>query len=715
MFHKQMGIGILAFMLLAIGPWAAANEPSRRPFVDGEVLVKYRETQATQRALHYHSVWGLSNVRTFEKSGVRKIKLPSGMTVNDAVALYQSDPDVLYVEPNYCYRLQALPNDPRMEQLWGLRNNGQWINGSNGTPDADVDAKRAWDLETGSRNIVVAVVDSGIDMDHPDLAANIWTNPDEIPENGLDDDGNGYVDDVHGWDFADHDNLPMDSHGHGTHVAGIIGALGNNATGVTGVCWQVSIMPLRFITAAQYGTTADAIAAIEYADKMNADVVNLSWGGSHYSQALKDAIEAVDAVVVCAAGNQGVNLEDTPLYPASYDSVNILSVAASDADDYPTWFTNYSTNHADVAAPGIGILSTVPDRRALFAGDFATTGNWAFGGMGNRWGMEWSPDGRQVLTVSVNSTGYENNADNWAVITEPLNLVGRTGVRMDFRVCGISADAGDRLSVEASTDQTQWRRLRIGLEGDETTETITGSLPVWQSATVDLGLFDDDPTVFLRFRFVSDATGNANGYSIMDLTFTCTGGTSGAGNYQYFQGTSMSAAYASGVAALVLARKPSLTPVEVKMIMETSVDRNPQLSGYVATAGRINAYKALESVADVALQTQTLASDRISLDWTSREVMASGFEIWRRDGDRGDFVTIAIAGPDEVEYTDSGLSADTTYVYRILSLNGTARTGYSNEATATTFDTTDTEGAGSSGGGGCFITVLNSSDVLRMK
>lgn len=715
MFHKQIGIVFFVFMLLAMGPWAAADESIQPPFVEGEILVKYRNALTKQQTTYYRSVWHLSDVHTFKKSGIHKVKLPDGMTVNQAVDLYRSDPNVLYVEPNYRYRIQAVPDDPRIGYLWGLENQGQWVNGSTGTPGADLNANKAWSLETGSRSIVVAVVDSGVDLDHPDLKANLWANPDEIPGNGIDDDKNGFVDDVLGWDFADNDNLPYDSLGHGTHVAGIIGAAGNNGKGVTGVCWQVSIMPLRFITATEYGTTADAIAAIEYADDKGANIINLSWGGTHYSQALKAAIEATNAVVVCAAGNQGFNLDVTPLYPASYDSDNIISVAASDADDYPTWFTNYGTIRADMMAPGIDIFSTVPDRRTVFADDFAAEDDWTFGGTGNRWGMEWAMDGRRVLAVSANASSYENSADTWAAITEPVNLLGRYGTRMEFQVSGIVADVGDRLSVEASTDKSHWRRLRIGLEDDETAETITGSLPAWQSAAVDLGPFDDNAAVYLRFRFFSDLTGTANGYSITDLKITCAGGASSEENYQYFQGTSMSAAYASGVAALILTRQSSLTPAEVKLIMETSVDRKPQLSGYVATAGRINAYNALESVASVTLKTQTLASDRISLDWTIRKAVSSGFEIWRRAGDNGEFITIAIAGPDEVGYTDSGLSADTTYVYRILTLNGETRTGYSNEASATTFSSPEADRADSGGGEGCFITVLNNNNALRMQ
>ena len=194
---------ISAILLLAVCPLAHATTIPRRDHVAGEVLVKYRESRAPERTVHYRSMWRLSTVRTYNASGIRKVKLPADMTVDQAVALYRSDPDVLYAEPNYRYRLQALPDDTEMDRLWGLVNDG-----ASGTMDADMDADQAWDLETGSRDIVVAVVDSGVDADHPDLAANIWTHPGETPENGIDDDGNGYVDDVHGWDFAGETTVP---------------------------------------------------------------------------------------------------------------------------------------------------------------------------------------------------------------------------------------------------------------------------------------------------------------------------------------------------------------------------------------------------------------------------------------------------------------------------------------------------------------------------
>ncbi len=692
---------IAALLLLTAGPWSPADAGSQRAYVDGEVLVKYREHRAPERATHYRSMWRLSNLRTFAKSGVRRVKLPAGMNVEQAMALYRSDPDVLFAEPNYRLHIQAVPDDASLAHLWGLVNVGQTVNGTAGTADADMDAERAWDLATGSTDIVVAVVDTGIDAAHPDLAANIWTNPNET-ENGIDDDGNGYVDDLHGWDFVEKDNQPIDSHGHGTHVAGIIGAVGNNTIGVTGVCWQVRIMPLRFITAADYGTTADAIEAIEYADANGADIINLSWGGPDYSLALKNAIDAADALVVCAAGNEGVDLDDAPLYPAAYDGANILAVAASDADDYPAWFTNYSDSLADVAAPGTDIISTVPDRQTLWSDDFAMLAGWSFGGSGNAWGVQ-SIFGNATLAESPVGN-YTDNMDAWARLG-PLNLSGLKGTRLDFDIIGTSA-AGDHLVVEASADNIAWEPLWVGLaNGPEA--MITGALPTWQPAIADLKAYDGTASLYIRFRFVSDGSTTADGYLIDNLAVTCADTHHGADAYRYYQGTSMSAAYASGAAALILSQKPSLTPAELRLLIESTADHKAQLDGYVATGGRVNVYEALVSMASVDLRSQATSTERIDLGWTALEPVDSGFEIQRRAASGTDYTTIAIVDADDRVYADSGLSEGTTYVYRVLTLSGADRTGYSNEAAATTPRTvaSATSGESGGGGGGCFITA----------
>ena len=695
-------LGFFLAVLLSAGGHPASAAPVVQPaYTEGEVLVKYRESRAPQRALHYRSMWRLTHTRTFARSGIRRVRLPVDMTVGQAVALYRSDPDVLYAEPNYRYRLQALPNDPDLSQLWGLVNTGQNVNGTLGTADADMDADLAWDLQTGSADILVAVVDSGIDAAHPDLAANIWTNPGEI-QNGIDDDGNGYIDDIHGWDFVENDSRPVDSHGHGTHVAGIIGAVGDNGAGVAGVNWQVSIMPLRFITAADYGTTADAIEAIEYADDNGADVINLSWGGPSYSQALKDAIDAADALVVCAAGNAGSELDITPTYPASYDSANILSVAASDADDHPAAFTNFSDSLADVAAPGTQIYSTVPDRQTLFSDDFSSLDHWTTGGAGNAWGI----DTLNMLSESP-AGSYTNNMDAW-VRLDPLDLSGFHGTRLDFWIIGTSAGTGDRLFLEASTDGSTWTPLWIGLDNGPVA-AVSGTIATMQQAIADLKAYDGENTLYLRFRFVSDASGTADGYRINDLAVTCADTAHGVDAYQHYQGTSMSAAYASGTAALIMAQKPTLTPTEVRTLIEATVDAKPPLSGIVATGGRINLYQALISVAAVELTSRATASQQIDLDWTALQPVDTGFEIQRRTASGDEYETIAIVGATAETYLDDGLIDNTTYIYRVLTLSGGERTGYSNEAAATTpRSVTSAAGGGAGGGGGgggCFVTA----------
>lgn len=247
----------------------------------------------------------------------------------------------------------ALTADPSLSAQWNL---------------AAIDAAEAWQTTTGSRSVVVAIVDSGIDFSHPDLAANIWTNPREVAGNGRDDDGNGYVDDVHGWDFVDNDNTPQDGFWHGTHVAGIIGAVGNNGIGVSGVSQQVSILPLRFHDNSGIGYTGAAASALNYVTRLKLAGVpivatNISWGGgTSVSLSLQTALQAqanAGITVVVAAGNNGSDNDAVPRYPSSYAFDNIIAVAGSDGSDNLLGFSNYGATSVDIAAPGAGILSTL--------------------------------------------------------------------------------------------------------------------------------------------------------------------------------------------------------------------------------------------------------------------------------------------------------------------------------------------------------------------
>lgn len=305
--------------------------------------------------------------RAFKASGVLVIETP--LSVSEAVERLYKSGLVEYAQPDFRREASATPNDPNFGSQWGLNNVGQLVGGfGSGTPDADVDAPEAWDIRTDSSLVLVGVVDTGVDFNHPDLSANMWTNPGEIPGNAIDDDSNGYVDDVHGIDTYFGTGNPIDEHGHGTHVAGIIGAQGNNGIGVTGVAWSAQIMALRFMPYG-FGYDSDAIETLEYVldmkDRLGYTrvVLNNSWGGGGYNQALYDAIAAArdaDILFVASSGNDSLNTDKTPMYPAAYDLDNIISVGSADFNDRPSYFSNVGCGSVDLFAPGEAILSTTP-------------------------------------------------------------------------------------------------------------------------------------------------------------------------------------------------------------------------------------------------------------------------------------------------------------------------------------------------------------------
>lgn len=272
------------------------------------------------------------------------------------------------IEPDLLVAAQWLSNDPRLLSQWALNNVGQTA----GTPDADIDAPEAWEITTGSHDVVVGVIDTGIDLTHPDLAANIWRNPAEIPGNGIDDDHNGFIDDVHGWDFYDNDNDPTDGHGHGTHVAGTIGAVGNNARGISGVSQQVGLLPLKFLGDHGFGSTSGAIAAINYATMLRTEAgVNIVATNNSYSGCTNSAL-LIDAIArggeagisfVAAAGNAGGDNDLVPRFPSCCELPAVISVAATDHNDTLASFSNYGGVSVDLAAPGVMITSTLPGGR----------------------------------------------------------------------------------------------------------------------------------------------------------------------------------------------------------------------------------------------------------------------------------------------------------------------------------------------------------------
>jgi len=318
-----------------------------------ELLVQFR--MPTPSALIGQSFAGATIGRQLTNDGWFRVDVGASTTLPQALAAFQSRIDVVQATPDFKITAQAVPNDPSFGSLWGLTNNGS----QGGLVTADINADQAWDYGT-STSIVTAVIDTGVDYRHQDLAANIWSNRGEIVGNGIDDDRNGYIDDTRGWDFANNDNDPNDDNGHGTHVAGTIGATGNNGIGVTGVAWTAQIMPLKFLDKDGAGALSDAIEAINYARVNGAKVINASWGGGGFSSALQSAITqfiGVGGVFVAAAGNDGANNATTPSYPANYNGV--ISVGASTRTDALASFSNFGTN-VEIVAPGQSILSTLP-------------------------------------------------------------------------------------------------------------------------------------------------------------------------------------------------------------------------------------------------------------------------------------------------------------------------------------------------------------------
>lgn len=347
---------ILLFLVIVLPVFSYAQLREKGAIRD-EVLVKFRPGTSAEVAHRINSKNSGIVLERLADLGWQRIKLPAGKRTESAIADYLASDQVEAAQPNYYYHLQLTPNDTSYGSLWGM---------------TKISAPQAWDLNTGSSTVVVANIDTGVRYDHEDLAANMWTNPGEINNNGLDDDNNGFVDDYYGYDFFYNDPNPLDENGHGTHTAGTIGAVGNNSKGVAGVNWNVRIMSIKIYDNDGFGTTsAMLISAYNYVRMMkqrgvNIRVTNNSYGGCDeacgYDQATKDAIDALGnagVLQVFAAGNDGRNIDTNPAYPAAYDSPWIISVANSTSSDVRNGSSNFGVVNVDLAAPGTSILSTL--------------------------------------------------------------------------------------------------------------------------------------------------------------------------------------------------------------------------------------------------------------------------------------------------------------------------------------------------------------------
>ncbi len=651
-------------MQVAIDSYAQASSlvTTQPLYREGELLVKYKTDQALASAASSRA--GIRAGRIGRSGRLAHLHLAAGMDVQGMQRWYARQPDVEYAEPNYIVRKAATPNDTSFNLQWALRNTGQNVNSVTGTAGADIGAVTAWDRDTGSSTVIVALLDTGIDYTHPDLAGNVWTNPGEIPGNGIDDDMNGWtdtnngtyhpkIDDIHGWNFVSDNNNPMDDDSHGSHVAGIIGAVGDNSEGVAGINWQVSLMPLKVLAADGFGASSNIVAAIDYAIAEQVQVINISiaYGcGDSASQSEREALDrarAAGILVAIAAGNDGCDNDSIPTYPASYALNNLLAVGASDQFDQRASYTrggssSFGAQRVHLFAPGKNIYST--------------------------------------LIQSADGYGYESGTSMAApqVAGAAALLKSHRPELSMFQVREILLLSAHRLTALAGLAVTGGRLdLAAAMDYD-----LNGSVPVQPShffaskindSRVDLSWLDDS-TIETGWKLERRSDPDADFTTIATLTsatliYQDTSVLTGEGTY----------------------------------------------NGY-----RVRAYNGVGDSApgnEVKLLTAPLAPDTleangqglvVTLTWRDRSARESGYRVERATGG-GLFSEIANLSANRTQYQDDSVKADTEYRYRVRAHSEAA--GFSNYSPAVVITPNESGDGGTHVG--CFIATAAYGSALH--
>jgi len=553
-------LGIVTSPAIEKNDWQAAvdsrsNEPQ---YAEGEVLVKFKSgtTLAAAEVMAADlSVDGMREFRILSQIRQRPFLLmrSARRSTRELLAALQANPQVEAVSPNYRRRLQRLPNDPKYAKLWGM---------------SKINAPAAWEKTVGSPGVVLAVLDTGVDYRHEDLAANMWHNPGEIPGNGIDDDGNGFRDDVYGYDFASdnsgkNDSDPMDIDDHGTHVAGTMAATGNNGIGVCGIAWNVRIMALKSFRPDMYIYDSDSIEAIEYAVLMKRDygvnlvAINASFGGGGENVLQKDAIAAAGSqgiAMVCAAGNDGKDNDTDFFYPAGYDLPNIIAVAATDSNDQLASFSNYGAQEVDLAAPGVGILSTVPAGKGLEA---------------------WLKSGSDVFDANpLEFSGMTSSSG----LARPIYDCGR-GLSASYFPAGVNGnialiERGDNTFKEKTVNAQNAGAAAVAIYNNEP-GNFSGTLGNAGSWIPVISLSREDG-LQIKARGVHQVT------LVNRLA-----------NYGIIDGTSMAAPHVSGALGLLAAQFPSDDLAKRISRLYSGADRLESLENKMKTGARLNLARAL--------------------------------------------------------------------------------------------------------------------------
>jgi subtilisin family serine protease len=570
------------------GSWTSHVHTGDVHYVAGELIVRYKEgvTAAEREEMLSHR--SLNRIKTIPGLRLEHVRISGGRSVEAAIAEFNADPRVEFAQPNFIYQASAVPNDPLFNQSWALNNTGQTVTDGDiptnnpGAAGADLGVEKAWDLVTDCSKVPVAVVDSGVNYLHEDLAANMWDGGTQYPK--------------HGYNFVDGNDDPMDLLGHGTHVAGIIGAAGNNGLGIAGICWKASIMAVRALDASGAGTSANIAAALDFARTNGARVVNLSFGGPNQDPGIRSAIQALSdqgAVIVAAAGNNSSDNDSTPVYPCDYNVPGLICVAALDQAYQLASYSNYGGTTVHLAAPGTNILSSfagvshsalIPFQSASWT---SNSNQWAqsmhtvmSGGSQVEIDMLTNPsnwDGTSAKYASNSDARVYTNYDLTGAVSAKMSVVAIYDIASgDAFNVGLSPTGGDPFAGGASLDH-------ITGSSSGSSRTLVYDMSACMAATCSFG-----------FQLKSAAGPPGLGVGVAQVIMTRLNSSTSA--YVVLDGTSMAGPHVTGIVALLLAYNPAFSASDAIQALTAGARPIPALTNKTVTGAAADAFGALSYI-----------------------------------------------------------------------------------------------------------------------